>query len=79
MRDAVLFGALVVAFATLCTAHVFIAVRLALHQPRYRGLVALVLPPLAAVWAYQNRWRMSLALWLAATAAYAVALTLAYN
>ncbi len=77
MRDAVVLGALVLAFATLVTAHVFIAVRLALHRPRYRGLVALVVPPLAAFWAYRERWRVSLGIWLAATAGYAIALTLA--
>ncbi len=76
MRDAVVWLGLVVAFATLVTAHVFIAVRLTLHKPRYRGLVALVVVPLAPFWAYEKRWR-AVWVWLAAVTLYAVALVLA--
>ncbi len=76
MRDAIVLSALVLAFATLVTAHVFIAVRLALYKPRYRGFVALVVVPLAPFWAFEKRWRAAW-VWLGAVALYAIALVLA--
>ena len=77
MRDAAVWLALVVAFATLLTAHLFIAVRLTLNKPRYRGIVALVVVPLAPLWAYEKRWRAAFWCWLTAVAVYTVALVVA--
>jgi hypothetical protein len=77
VRDAALWLTLVVAFATFLIAHLFIAVRLCLHRPRYRGLVALVVLPLAPRWAYTHRWLRAFWIWLGAAALYGVALTIA--
>jgi hypothetical protein len=78
VRDFAVLAALLVSFATLLTTHVVIAVRLAWRtRPRYRGLVALLVPPLAPWWAYGQRWRRLVALWVGAIAVYLVARVLA--
>jgi hypothetical protein len=78
VRDAVLLGALLISFATLITAHVAIAVRLALHaRPRYRGIVAFVVPPLAPYWAHAHGFRKTCWLWVSAVTCYALAVVLA--
>ena len=51
MKDAMLAGGLVLAFATLVTVHVAIVLGLAWRYPRWRALAALVVPPLAPYWA----------------------------
>ena len=72
--DLVLLAALVVAFATLTTVHLAIAARLTLRaRPRWRGLVALLVPPLAPIWAYREGWSRSASLWVAAVLIYVVA------
>jgi len=68
------FAALVVAFATLLTVHVTLAFGLARRPPRWRGLAALVVPPLAPWWGWQARMRVRGVLWIAAAAAYGIAL-----
>ena len=73
VRDLVAWSMLVVAFATLLTAHVAIAVRLAFRKPRYRSVLALVVVPLAPVFAYRAKWRVSFWAWSVAVAVYAVA------
>ena len=61
-------------FATFVTVHVFIACRLALRgTPRWRGALALVVPPLAPIWGYREGWRRSATLWAIAVVAYLVA------
>ena len=51
MRDGIITAALVLGLATLITVHVGLAFRLLFRQrPRWRGLVALVVPPLAVIW-----------------------------
>jgi hypothetical protein len=78
VRDGVLLAVLLLSFAAVVTAHVAIAVRLAVHgRPRYRGLVALVVPPLAPYWAYTVGFRALCWTWVASVTCYAVALTLA--
>ena len=73
-----MLGALLVSFAALVTTHLSIALRLALRRkPRYRGLLALVLPPLAPVWAYEASWKRSCWLWVGSVLAYAIALVVA--
>lgn len=70
-------GAVILGFATLVTVHVFIAVRLFLRaRPRWRGLVALVVPPLAPIWAYREGWRVAPTVWLVAVLVYLVAAVL---
>lgn len=71
--DAITLGALLVCFATLVTTHVAIAARLLAHHPRYRGLLALVLPPLAPYWAHEKGWRVLSGLWVGAVIGYAAA------
>lgn len=70
-------GAVILGFATLVTVHVFIAARLFLRaRPRWRGLVALVVPPLAPIWGYREGWRVASTLWLVAVLVYLVATVL---
>jgi hypothetical protein len=69
-----LFLVLVVAFAALLTAHLTLAVGLVRRAPRWRGLVALLVAPLAPWWGWQAHMRVRGTLWIAAAAAYATAL-----
>jgi hypothetical protein len=59
------------------TAHLGIALGLSRRAPRWRALVALVVPPLALVWGREERLFGWCRLWLGACAAYAVTLALA--
>jgi hypothetical protein len=78
VKDIVILAALILGFATLITAHVVIASRLALRErPRWRGLVALVVPPLAVLWAFRAGWRRTAAVWIGAVLVYVVALVAA--
>lgn len=78
MRDALLMGGLLLSFATLVTTHIAIGVRLMRRvRPWYRGLIAVLVPPLAPLWAYEQRWRRLTFLWLAALSLYAVTLAVA--
>jgi len=70
-RDEIVAGSLVLAFAVAFTAHVTLVAGLAGRTPRWRALVALVVPPLAPYWGWAGLRRRS-ALWLVAVAAYAV-------
>jgi hypothetical protein len=78
VKDAIILGGLVLGFATLVTVHVALAFRLTLRErPRWRGPVALVVPPLAVIWAFKAGWRRTAILWLAAVLIYAIALVVA--
>jgi hypothetical protein len=78
VRDKLVLATLVVGFATLLTAHLSLAARLALRaRPRWRGLVALVVPPLAPLWGFREGWKVTAILWLSAVAVYAGALIVA--
>ena len=68
-------SALVLGFATLVTAHVALVARLVLRErPRWRGLVALVVPPLAVLWGFRAGWRRTATVWLVAVVVWVVAL-----
>jgi hypothetical protein len=55
VRDIVAGGAVLVSFAAFVTVHVALSGRLAMHaHPRWRGLVALVLPPFAPIWGFRE-------------------------
>ncbi len=69
----VVFVALVTAFALLVTLHVALVFRLVLRHPRWRGLVALVLPPLAPYWGMEAGMKRMAALWIVALSVYVVA------
>lgn len=75
VRDKIVLAVLVVGFATLLTAHIWLAARLTMHaRPRWRGLVALVVPPLAPLWGFREGWKVTAIIWLSAVAVYAGAL-----
>lgn len=73
MADLALVAVLVSSFALGLTAHVAIAIGLARRRPRRRALLALVLPPLAPIWALRARLFGRAAVWLGAFAIYAAA------
>ena len=58
------------------TTHVALSAFVALASPRWRGLLAFVVPPLAPYWGWRANRRRLAALWIAAFAGYAIALVL---
>ncbi len=72
MSDTAIFLGAAILFAIAVTAHVAIAAGLALRSPRWRGLVALVAPPLAPYWAFQSGMRVRATAWVGAVLAYVV-------
>ncbi len=78
MKSAVLMAGLVLGLASLVTTHVALAGRIWLRQtPRWRGLVALVVPPLALFWALRAGWKGIAVLWILAITVYVTALVVA--
>ncbi|WP_437588415.1 hypothetical protein [Sorangium sp. So ce1000] len=78
MKDIAATATLVLSFATWVTTHVALAARLALRsQPRWRGLVALVVPPLAPMYGFRLGWRRMSTLWLVWLIVYVLALLVA--
>ena len=66
---------LVLGFATLATVHVALAGRIFLRtRPRWRGLLALVVPPLAVIWGFRSGFQRTSVLWLVAVVVYLIAL-----
>ena len=72
MKDIVLVGALVLAFAILFTLHVTIAFGLLRRRPRWHAPVAFIVAPLAPYWAWRERMRVRAAMWTLALVAYVV-------
>jgi hypothetical protein len=70
MRDAILISGLVLASATLATIHVAIVLGLALRDPRWRAIVALVVPPLAPYWALRGDMHLRGLLWIGSVLLY---------
>ncbi len=72
--DVVLVILLVVGFAAFVTLHVALSgVLFFLEKPRWKGLVALVVPPLAPLWGFRaGRTRVSIA-WLSVLGMYVIA------
>jgi hypothetical protein len=77
MRDELVATGLLVAFATLATAHVLLVAGLAARQPRWRALVALVAAPLAPYWGHRTGMHARSVMWTAGAVAYALSLWLA--
>jgi hypothetical protein len=75
-RDELVAGALVVSFAVVVTTHVLLVVGLAGRTPRWRALIALVVPPLAPYWGWHGLQRRAV-VWIASAVAYAVLLVVA--
>jgi hypothetical protein len=70
MKDGVLVGGLVLAFATLVTVHVAIVLGLAVRDPRWRALAALFVPPLAPYWAFRDGMKVRGGIWLGSVVLY---------
>jgi hypothetical protein len=64
--------ALLGSFAVLLTVHVALVAGLVRKSPRWRGPVALFVPPLALYWGMHERMRLRSALWLTSLAVYIV-------
>jgi hypothetical protein len=77
VSDALLFGAMVLAFALGVTAHIAIVVGLASRSPRWRALAALLVAPLAPYWAFRERMSLRGGIWIFSVLAYGVARLLA--
>ena len=77
MREALLGGWLAVAFVAQVGAHLALLTGLALRRPRWRALVALVVPPLAPVWGWSEGMRRRAYAWGLSLAAYAVGVAFA--
>jgi uncharacterized membrane protein YqjE len=77
VKDTLVLAGLVLGFATLVTVHLAIVIRL-IHgeRPRWRGLVALVVPPLAVIWGFRAGFRRTAVLWMVAVVIYLIALIL---
>jgi hypothetical protein len=67
-------AAFALGLATLITVHVSLVWRFLWLRPRWRGLVALVVPPLAVIWAFRAGWKRSATLWVGAVCVYLAAL-----
>ncbi len=70
MRDEAVAAGLVLAFATLVTAHVMLVAALASPPRRWHALVALVVAPLAPYWGYRRGLRARSVVWVVAALAY---------
>ncbi|AUX47392.1 hypothetical protein SOCE26_089120 [Sorangium cellulosum] len=78
MKDIAATATLVLAFATWVTVHVALAARLILRSgPRWRGVVALVVPPLAPIYGFRQGWRRLSTLWIVCLILYVLALLVA--
>jgi hypothetical protein len=73
VKDLIVVATLVLAFASLLTAHVTIAYGLARRPPRWRALAALFVPPMAPLWAWRERMRVRTIVWVAALSLYIAA------
>jgi hypothetical protein len=74
VKDTIVLVVLLIAFAALITVHVALAGRLVLRaRPRWRGVLALIVPPLAPIWAFREGWRRSGIAWIAAVVVYVAA------
>jgi len=71
-RDEWLTVMLVVAFATLVTAHVTLLVGLLGRPPRWRALAAAIAPPLAPAWGLRAGMPGRAGIWIASAVAYVV-------
>lgn len=72
--DAVLVILLVVGFAAFVTLHVALSgILFFAHKPRWKGLVALVIPPLAPLWGFRAGRTWVSAAWLGVLGLYVVA------
>ncbi len=65
------------AFGLLVTAQVALVAKLVTRRPRWRSLLALLVPPLAPYWGWLEGFRIWSSLWLAALVLYVVGFAIA--
>jgi hypothetical protein len=75
--DLLLIVLLSCAFGLHVVVHVTLVIALLRRRPWWRGLVALVLSPLAPFWGYEARLRARVALWIGTLIIYLASLTAA--
>jgi hypothetical protein len=75
--DFALLALLSVAVGLLLVAHVTLVIGLLRRDPWWRGLVALVVPPLAPYWGYEAKLRRRVTLWVLSLAVYLASVTAA--
>jgi hypothetical protein len=76
MRDVLLVGGLLVAFATLVTVHVTIVFGLSQRDPRWHAAIALFVPPLAPYWALRGGMVVRGGIWIGSVILYTTLLGL---
>jgi hypothetical protein len=74
MRDVIVLVGLLMGFASLVTVHVAIVFGLAFREPKWRALVALVVPPIAPYWALRGGMRVRAGIWMGSVLLYGLAL-----
>ena len=77
LLDLALLGLLSVAVGLHLVAHVTLVIGLLQRRPWWRGLVALVVPPLAPFWGYEAELRGRVTLWVVSLAVYLASVTAA--
>jgi hypothetical protein len=75
--DLALLALICVAVGLHLVAHVTLVIGLLRRKPWWRGLVALVVPPLAPFWGYEAELRGRVTLWVATLAVYLASVTAA--
>ena len=75
--DLVLLGLICACVGLHLVAHVTLVIGLLKRKPWWRGLVALVVPPLAPFWGYEAELRGRVTLWVVTLAVYLASLTAA--
>jgi hypothetical protein len=75
--DLALLALLSVAVGLHAVAHVTLVIGLLQRKPWWRGLVALVVPPLAPFWGYEAQLRGRVTLWVASLLVYLASVTAA--
>jgi hypothetical protein len=75
--DLALLIALVVSAGVLLSTHVALSVGLARLGPWHRGLIALVVPPLAPFWGYHGKLHSRSLIWIIAVTVHIACLTAA--
>ncbi len=75
--DALLLGLLCVAVGLHVVAHVTLVIGLFRREPWWRGLLALLVPPLAPFWGYEARLKGRVTLWVVSLALYLASVTAA--
>jgi hypothetical protein len=75
--DLALLGLLSAAVGLHLVAHVTLVIGLLRRKPWWRGLVALLVPPLAPLWGYEAKLRRRVTLWVVSLAIYLASVTAA--